>query len=129
MVIDMELYRIIGPVPGAPAVYDPVTEATLQESWRAIKLWATETIVTPSGINEEGKPGKLFKVVAAPPNAPLSIRTRTLPIRIPEEWVRPEASVSYLINASAEGWNLVKEPDGTTRIVCVQCDAPPFLFR
>lgn len=115
---EMELYRIIGPV--ADASYsNPLTRIIFEQNWNKIKSWATDALVAYADTQDDSKPGKLFRIVASPANSMMIGRE----IRLPNEWVISESKMNYLINASAEGWNVVKMQDGTTRVVC----GPPYL--
>jgi hypothetical protein len=112
-----EFYRITGPKFGDPGLYSPETEKTLLESWRAIRAWAPDTIVSPSGIIEDGKLGKLYNVVAAASNAPVSIRMRTLPVRLPDSWLTPATDIKDYIDLTRDGWKYLETLDGKRMVV------------
>jgi len=98
-------YKIIGP--------KEFKEDMPCRIWMSIGIWARNTIVAYAQHQDKTQPGKLFKVIYRPPNAPNDVAK----IRMPEDWVVPIPEFKHIEKDYVEQWELVKSKNGNIMVV------------
>ena len=98
-------YKVTGPIK---------FDETLQtKAWFSLGPWMSKIIVTYHERQNESLPGKLFRIIWKPINAPKDI-TR---LRIPEDWVTEIPGFKFIDKDTGDKWEIVVDAIGGVRVV------------
>ena len=81
--------------------------------WIESSHWAKDMIVADHAKQDANRPGRLFKVIYKPKEAPDFIRY----LRMPEDWAVEIPCFNYIERAQDEQWTVMTGPDGILNVV------------